>query len=482
MSEDELCLRSACELAGLLRRREVSAREVLRAHLARIDAVNPKVNAIVTVAREHAHRAAHAADQAIMSGEPLGPLHGLPVAHKDLTETKGIRTTYGSPARAEYVPDFDSIVVERLTSAGAVTVGKTNTPEWGTGSQTFNPLFGATRNPYDLSKTVGGSSGGAAAALAARLVPIADGTDMGGSLRNPASFCNVVGLRPSLGRVPMWPAADPLFTLGVAGPMARTAADVALLMRVLAEPDPRSPLSHHVPASRFADPLDRDFAGTSVAWSADLGGLPVDERVLRAMAPGRQVLAELGCRVTDQNPDLTGAEDAFRTWRAWYYALSLGPLYREHPEWFGDSAAWNIEAGWQVTGEDLARAQKRRIALYHRMREFLDVHEFLVTLVSPVPPFDVELPYPPEVAGVESESYLDWMRSCYWISATGLPAASVPCGFTDDGLPVGLQIVGRPGDDFGVLQLAHAFETATGTGNRVPALPDDPADSHRSRP
>lgn len=482
MSEEELCLRSATELAGMLRRREVSAREVLDAHLARIDAVNPKVNAIVTVAREHANRAARAADKAIMSGEPLGPLHGLPVAHKDLTETKGIRTTYGSPARADYVPDFDSIVVERLASAGAVTVGKTNTPEWGTGSQTFNPLFGATRNPYDLTKTVGGSSGGAAAALAARLVPVADGTDMGGSLRNPASFCNVVGLRPSLGRVPMWPTADPMFTLSVAGPMARTAADVALLMRVLAEPDPRSPLSHHVPAAVFAEPLDRDFTGTTVAWSADLGGLPVDERVLRAMAPGRQALAELGCRVVDRDPDLTGAEDAFRTWRAWYYALSLGGLYREHPEWFGESAAWNIEVGQQVTGEDLARAQQRRIALYHRMREFLDTHEFLVTLVSPVPPFDVELPYPPEVAGVESQTYLDWMRSCYWISATGLPAASVPCGFTDDGLPVGVQIVGRPGDDFGVLQLAHAFETATATGSRAPVLPEDPADSHRSQP
>lgn len=472
MPDEELCFRSATELVQLLHRRELSARELLAAHLQRIETINPKINAIVTLVPEHAERAAAAADEAIMSGEPLGPLHGLPVAHKDLTETKGIRTTYGSPARADHVPDVDSVVVESLTKAGAVTVGKTNTPEWGTGSQTYNAVFGVTRNPYDLSKTSGGSSGGAAAALAARLVPIADGTDMGGSLRNPASFCNVVGLRPSVGRVPVWPSADPMFTFAVAGPMARTVADVALQMRVLGRPDPRSPLSHHVPAERFADSLERDFTGTSVAWSADLGGLPVDERVIQAMAPAREVLTDLGCQVADRDPDMTGADEVFRTWRSWYYVLTLDELYREQPEAFGASTAWNIEVGRKVTAEDLVRAQRLRTALYHRMREFLDTYEFLVTLVSPVPPFDVETKYPESVAGVASESYLDWMRACYWISATGLPAASVPFGFTPEGLPVGLQIVGRPGDDFGVLQLAHAIEGATQAGQRLPDLTD----------
>ncbi|HYJ67604.1 MAG TPA: amidase [Nocardioidaceae bacterium] len=470
MPDDDLCFRPATELVGLLTSRELSARELLEAHLRQIARRNPSVNAIVTLTTEHAMGLAELADAALAAGRTLGPLHGLPVAHKDLTETKGIRTTYGSPLRSSYVPDTDSLVVERLVGAGAVTLGKTNTPEWGTGSQTYNAVFGATRNPYDVHRTPGGSSGGAAAALASGMVPIADGSDMGGSLRNPASFCNVVGLRPSPGRVPVWPSADPWFTFGVAGPMARTVADVALTMSVLAAPDPRSPLSHAEPAERFAQPLARDFSETNIAWSRDLGGLPVDDAVLRAMASGPDVLADLGCVVTHRDPDLSEADDVFRTWRAWNYAVTLGDLYSAHPDEFGDSAAWNIRAGLEVTGADLARAQRKRTALYHRMRRFLEESEFLVTLVSPVPPFDVDSPYPTHVAGVPSESYLDWMRACYWISATGLPAASVPFAFTDDGLPVGLQVVGRPGDDFGVLQLAHAIESATQTWRRQPDL------------
>jgi amidase len=470
MPDEDLCFRPATELVGLLNSRELSARELLEAHLQQIARFNPSVNAIVTLTAEHAATLAERADEAIAAGRILGPLHGLPVAHKDLTETKGIRTTYGSPLRSSYVPDEDSLVVERLVDAGAVTVGKTNTPEWGTGSQTYNAVFGATRNPYNLDRTPGGSSGGAAAALAAGMIPIADGSDMGGSLRNPASFCNVVGLRPSPGRVPVWPSADPWFAFGVSGPMARTVADVALMMSVLAAPDARSPLSQAVPVERFEQSLERDFSGTSVAWSRDLGGLPVDEAVLRAIASGPEVLATLGCAVTHRDPDLTGADDVFRTWRAWNYAVTLGDLYAAHPEQFGDSTAWNIRAGLEVTGADLVRAQRERTALYHRMRRFLDEYEFLVTLVSQVPPFDVDVPYPTQVAGVPSETYLDWMRACYWISATGLPAASVPFAFTDDGLPVGLQIVGRAGDDFGVLQLARAIESETQTWRRRPPL------------
>jgi amidase len=470
MPDEDLCFRPATELVGLLTRRELSARELLDAHLRQIARSNPSVNAIVTLTPDHAVTLAKRADEAIAAGRILGPLHGLPIAHKDLTETKGIRTTYGSPLRSSYVPDADSLVVERLVDAGAVTLGKTNTPEWGTGSQTYNAVFGATRNPYDLGRTPGGSSGGAAAAVAAGMIPIADGTDVGGSLRNPASFCNVVGLRPSPGRVPVWPSPDPWYTFGVSGPMARTVADVALVMRVLAAPDPRSPLSHAVPVERFEQSLRRDFSGTGVAWSRDLGGLPVDEAVLQAIASAPDVLAASGCAVTHRDPDLAGADDVFVTWRAWHYVLTLGDLYAAHPEEFGDSAAWNIRAGLEVTGADLVRAQRERTALYHRMRRFLDEYEFLVTLVSQVPPFDVDTPYPTQVADVPSESYLDWMRSCYWISATGLPAASVPFAFTDDGLPVGLQIVGRPGDDFGVLQLAHAIELETQTWRRRPAL------------
>ncbi|ONI81477.1 amidase [Actinosynnema sp. ALI-1.44] len=466
----DLCFLSAGELVAMMARRQVSAREVLDAHLDRIERVNPAVNAVVTLAVDHAKRLADRADEAVMRGETLGVLHGLPVLHKDLTETKGIRTTYGSTVYADFVPDFDSLVVERLVGAGAVTMGKTNTPEWGTGSQTVNRVFGPTLNPYDLSRTCGGSSGGAAVALATGMAPIADGSDMGGSLRNPASFCNVVGLRPSIGRVPSWPSRAPQFTLGTAGPMARTVPDVALLMRVLSPPDPRHPLSSSVPPERFAESLRRDFTGVVVAWTDDLGGLPVDPRVTRAMAPGPDVLASLGCAVRREAPDLSAAEDAFLVWRAWYYALMLGDTLRDRPADVGENAAWNVRVGLELTGADLARAERARTALYHRMREFLERNEFLVTLVSQVPPFDVRLPYPPEVGGVRSETYLDWMRACWSISATGLPAASVPFGFTDDGLPVGLQVVGRPGDDFGVLQLAHAIEEATGAGRRRPPV------------
>lgn len=470
MTDHDLCHRPATELARMIATREVSARELLHAHLERIEAVNPAVNAIVTLVQEQAEQKAGEADQATAAGRRTGPLHGLPVVHKDLTETKGIRTTYGSPAKADNVPNVDSIVVERLTGAGAITLGKTNTPEWGTGSQTFNPVFGATRNPYALDRTAGGSSGGSAAALAAGMAPIADGTDMGGSLRNPASFCNVVGLRPSVGRVPVWPSADPHFTFAVAGPMARTVSDVALLMQVLSGPDRRWPYSHAVPATAFAAPLERDFARVKVAWSTDLGGLSVEEAVRDTMLPARQLLAELGCSVVDDAPQLTDAEDVFRTWRAWYYALTLGDLYREQPSQLGASAAWNVEGGLALTGADLGRAQRKRTALVGRMHEFFSGYEFLVTLVSQVTPFDVNQPFPAAVAGQESETYLDWMRSAYWISATGHPAASVPFGFTEQGLPVGIQIVGRAGDEVGVLQLGYAVEQATQTWRRRPPL------------
>ncbi|QYJ02875.1 amidase [Nocardioides panacisoli] len=469
MTED-LCLRSATELSAMLRAKEVSAREVLAAHLSRIERINPRINAIVTLTPEEAERRARACDDALAAGEPVGPLHGLPVAHKDLVDTAGIRTTYGSTAYRQHVPTTDHVVAQRVREAGGVLVGKTNTPEWGTGSHTENEVFGLTRNPWDTERTAGGSSGGAAAALAARLVPLADGTDMGGSLRNPASFCNVVGLRPSIGRVPAWPAADAWFTQSVSGPMARTAEDLALYLSVLGLPDARSPLTQSTPVEAFRAPLDRDFSGVRVAWSPDLGGLAVDEDVVAAMAPGRDVLRDLGCEVADRDPDLTDADDVFRTWRAWWYALALGDLYRERPDDFGESAAWNITQGLELTGEQLLDAGRRRTVLYHRLRSFLDEHEFLVTLVSPVTPFPGTQRYPFEVGGRPTETYLDWMRGCYWISATGMPAASVPLAFTPAGLPVGLQVVGRPGDDLGVLQLAHAIEKSTTTGTRVPNL------------
>src|SRR5437762_9757387 len=298
MSTD-LCFSTATELAHRIRTREISVTEVVQAHLAQIERVNPKVNAIVTLTAEQALADARAKDAALARGETPGPLFGLPVAHKDLVPTRGIRTTFGSPIYRDHVPDQDALLVERLRAAGAVTLGKTNTPEFGAGSQTFNEVFGRTLNPYDLTKTCGGSSGGAAVALACGMVPIADGSDTGGSLRNPAAFCNVVGLRTAVGRVPPWPTDAPWGTLSVQGPMARTVADAALLLSAMAGPDPRSPIAITQPGEMFRRPLERDFRGVRVAWSRDLGGLPIDRRVTAALEPQRKAFETLGCVVED---------------------------------------------------------------------------------------------------------------------------------------------------------------------------------------
>ena len=460
--DQEICFLTATELAWRIRSRELSAVEVVSAHLERIEAVNPSVNAIVTFLPDQALEDARAIDGALTRGEELGPLAGLPVAHKDLALTRGIRTTLGSPIFADFVPQEDALIVERLKRAGAITVGKTNTPEFGAGSQTYNEVFGETPNPYDMTKTCGGSSGGAAVALACGMVPLADGSDMGGSLRNPAGFCNVVGFRPSPGRVPSWPTQTAWSTLSVEGPMARTVADAALMLSAISGPDPRSPISLPEPGEAFQRPLDRDFSGTRIAWSRDLDGLPVDSRVTATIEAQRHVFDALGCVVEDDEPDLTDADEVFKALRAWSFELTYGDLLDEHRAQMKDTVVWNIEEGRRLGGPELGRAERKRTALYHRVRAFMERYEFLVLPVSQVPPFDVKERYVTEIEGIEMETYIDWMKSCYYITVTGLPAVSVPCGFTPEGLPVGVQVVGRHQDDFGVLQLAHAFEQATG--------------------
>jgi amidase len=467
-----LCFLTASELARRIHRREVSCEEVMRAHLAQIERVNPKVNAIVTLLPERALEGARAADRRLAAGEPVGPLHGLPVAHKDLMPTRGVRTTWGSPIYRDHVPEQDGVLVERLREAGAIMVGKTNTPEFGAGSQTFNPVFGATRNPWDLSKTCGGSSGGAAVALACGMLPIADGSDLGGSLRNPASFCNIVGMRPSAGRVPSWPNVNAWYSLAVLGPMARTVQDCALLFSAMAGPDPRSPISIDEGGSVFARPLGRDFRGVRIAWSPDLGGLPVDPRVAAVLESAPRLLADLGAAVEPADPDLREADEVFRVLRAWHFELSYGDLLKTHRTQLKDTVIWNIEEGARLTGPQVGRAEAQRTQLFHRMRGFMEQYEFIAAPVVQVPPFDVDQPYVTEINGQPLHTYLDWMRSCYWISATGLPAVSVPCGFTPDGLPVGLQLVGRHRNDFGVLQLAHAFQQCQPLWQRRPPVTD----------
>lgn len=468
MSTDEICFLTATEMVGAIRSGALSSRQVMEAHLAQIERVNPKVNAIVTLIADQAMDSARDADEKQARGEPLGPLHGLPVAHKDLVNTKGIRTTFGSPIYRDNIPDEDALIVQRLQHGGAITIGKTNTPEFGAGSQTFNEVFGATVNPYDTTKTCGGSSGGAAVALACGMIPIADGSDTGGSLRNPASFCNVVGLRTSPGRVPVYPNEMGWFPISVQGPMARTVEDVALMLSAIAGPDDRSPISITQPGSMFAQSLERDFQGVRIAWSQDFGDLPVDPAVTAAIDSQRPVFETLGCEIADAVPNFSDADETFKAWRAWKFEHRFRPLLKSHRDQIKDTIIWNAESGAALTGSELSTIESKRTRLYHRVREFMERYEFLILPVSQVPPFDVTVPYVSEINGQQLDTYIDWMKSCYYISAIGLPAISVPCGFTPDGLPVGVQIVGRHQDDLGVLQLAHAFQQATETWKRRP--------------
>jgi amidase len=454
---NDLCFLTAKEMLDLVISKQLSSEELVKVHLKQIETVNPKVNAVVTLA-EQALKNARQADNALAKGNPTGLLYGLPVLHKDLQETQGIRTTYGSPIYQHFIPDIDALIVEKLKKAGAITLGKTNTPEFGAGSQTFNQVFGETRNPYDLSKTCGGSSGGAAVALACGMTPLADGSDMGGSLRNPASFCNVVGFRPSPGRVPSWPSTLGWSTLAVDGPMARTVADVALMLSAIAGPDARSPISLQESSKMFLQPLERDFKNTRIAWVTL--GLPFEQAVKDKVNAQKKVFEDLGCIVEDIEPDFSDADFIFKTLRAWSFAVGHEKHLKEHRDKLKDTIIWNTEEGLKLSALDIGQAEAKRTELYQHTRSFMQQYEFMVLPTVQVLPFDVRQPYVTKINDVKMESYIDWMKSCYFISTIGHPALSVPCGFVDD-LPVGLQIVGRHRDDFGVLQMGKAFESVT---------------------
>ena len=470
LESTELHYETAVNLIGMIHRREISARELLQIHLDRIEQVNPKINAIVTHVPELAMEQARAADEKQARGEALGCLHGLPIAHKDLVSTAGIRTTFGSLLFKDFVPDRDELLVERLRSSGAITLGKTNVPEFGAGSQTYNEVFGETLNPWDFSKTCGGSSGGAAAALAAGMIPIADGSDMGGSLRNPANFCHVVGFRPSPGRVPMVPSEMAWEALSVMGPMARNVADLALLFSVMSGPDWRSPISIPESGDRFGGSLERDFSNVRIAWSQDFGCLPVDPAVTQVLESGRSTVESMGCHVDEAHADWAGADEAFKTLRAWTFAQTLGSLPEEKRKFLKETIRWNLEAGLALSGTDLSRAEVLRSRLYQRVGEFMQEYEFMMFPVSQVLPFDVSTRFPEEISGIKMENYIDWMKSSYFVSVIGLPSISLPFGFTSAGLPVGIQIVGRPQDDFGVLQLAASLEKSLGLSRVHPRI------------
>lgn len=466
----DLIYDDATDLAARIARREVSCEEVMRAFLARIGAVDRKVNAICTLLPAEALQEAKEKDEALARGEEPGPLYGLPIAIKDMAETKGILTTYGSPLFKDHVPDFDQLFVERIKQAGAIIIGKTNTPEFGAGSHTFNKVFGVTRNPYNLDRSAGGSSGGAGAALASGMLPIADGSDFGGSLRNPASFNNVVGFRPTPGRIPRVPNNNLREALAVMGPMGRSVQDTQLLYSVMAGPDPRDPLTLEAEDPSFPGFLARDFKGARIAFSEDLGMLAVESSVRKVLRETPKVFESLGAHVEDAHPDLHDAEEIFLKLRASLFASRYGANYETMKPHLKDTIIWNYEQGLGMTLADLARYTAAHAALYQRGIEFWKTYDFLILPAAQLAPFPVETEWPDEIEGTKYTNYLQWMQACCAITLLGAPAISVPAGFTDEGLPVGLQIVGRPRDDRGVLQIAYAFEQATRHGERRPDL------------
>jgi amidase len=468
---DELCFSSAVELARLIQTRQVSAREVMAAHLTRIERLNPRLNAIVAkLDDDECLQLADAADRRAASGERLAPLHGLPTAFKDLQPAVGFPYTRGSPIYKDLKPAEDSVFVERLRRAGVIAIGKTNVPEFGMGSHTYNKVYGTTLNPYDLTKSAGGSSGGAGAALAAGLMPIADGSDLGGSLRNPGNFNNIVGFRPSVGLTPTWPTSFPLLGFSVNGPLARTVADIAFLMSVMTGPDPRDPSLLPADPAVFRGALERDFRGVRVAWCPDLGGLPLEESVRAVLEAQRKTFEDLGCTVEEAVPDLTDADSIFLTIRAFRSAATYGPVLAQYRDLLKPEAIAEVELGQSLTTAAVAQAMVRQGQLLDRMRRFEERYAFTLCAVNQLPPFDASIDWPREIAGVAMEHYVAWQKSCYWITATFRPALSVPAGFTPEGLPVGIQIVGRYRDDLGVLQLGSAFEQATKVGLRRPPL------------
>lgn len=466
----------ALTLSRRIHERQVSCREVMEAALARIDRLNPSVTAIVSL-RDHGQllHEADLRDDALAKGLSQGWMHGFPLAPKDLAQTRGLLTTMGSPLFRDTVPQGDSIFVERLRQAGTIFVGKTNTPEFGLGSQTYNTVFGPTGNAYDPALTSGGSSGGAAVALALHLLPVADGSDMMGSLRNPAAFNNVYGFRPSVGRVPHGPNNELFFQqLGYDGPMARNVADLAMLLSVMAGYDRRAPQSMLDDPVRFTRPLDTNVAGRRIGWLGDLSGhLPVEDGILDLCSNALGVMEGMGCLVEPVEMGFS-ADSLWLAWtrlRAFLVGGALGPLY-DNPEKrarLKPEAIYEIELGRSLSAGDIFAASECRSAWYRRLLVLFDRYDALALPSAQLFPFDKNVTWPKAIAGRTMDSYHRWMEVVVPASLGGVPAISLPAGFGGrNDLPMGLQLIGRPTDDFALLQLAHAYDRATRWPDRRP--------------
>ncbi|MGX5714642.1 amidase family protein [Arthrobacter sp. MAHUQ-56] len=462
---------SAVELTAAIRNRTVSAREALADHLDRIAAVNPVINAVVTLDTEGAEARALAADQLTASGAELPPLHGLPMTHKDTNNTAGMRTTQGSLTLQDFVPDADDLIVARLKAAGVVSTGKSNVPEFGAGSHTFNELFGTTTNPYAPTLSAGGSSGGVAAAVAARIQSIGDGSDMGGSLRIPASFCNVVGFRPSMAVIPMPSDLNAYAWLGRTGPMARCVEDIALFMSVTAGKDPRVPYPQVLEPEVFRVGLETDMRGVRIGWSRDFGiGVPVEPEIAEHLERQLAVFEDLGAIVEEATPDFSEADLVFGNTRALDFAAGLGPIVERSGHLIKPEVRWNVAKGQALTAQDVIETTAARTRLELSVQGFFGRYDLFASPCAQVLPFDASLRHPAEVAGVPSMTYLDWMRSACLLSATGLPVLSVPAGFSTEGLPIGLQLAGNHYTDMQLLRWGRAFEQQTGYAAVAPAL------------
>jgi Asp-tRNA(Asn)/Glu-tRNA(Gln) amidotransferase A subunit family amidase len=471
MDTTELCYTPATVLARAMSDRELSPVELIDAVLERIEAVNPRINAYCTVAAEQAREAARAAERRVMQGEPLGPLHGLPVSFKDLTPTAGIRTTSGSKIFEHHVPIEDAAVVEQVKAAGAIVIGKTNTPEFGCKGTTDNLIFGATRNPWNLAVIAGGSSGGAAAALAAGLGPLAEGTDLAGSIRIPAAACGVVGLKPSPGRVPRYPNPQGWNTLSVSGPMARTVRDAALLFGAMCGPDARDPISLPDTGEDFLAACDGPPGRLRLAWTTDLGYAPVDPRVATVVADAVRALADLGCELEEASPGFADPEQLFLRATAPIRAAAYAGYLDEWGTQMDPLLTGRMDMADDISSVEYENLFRERTALFHTVRRFFERYDLLLTPTLALPPFPIDEPYPPtEVAGRPLTSPIGWFPFTFPLNLTGHPAISVPAGWTDDGLPIGLQVVGRRNAEAAVLRAAAAYEAARPWAERRPAL------------